>query len=173
MYTYSIWQWILLFFTYSFGGWIWEIIYLSLKNMHLVLDKGILFGPLRTMYGSGALILILFVMPLKENFLQSYISGMLGATLLEFIVGFSFEKIFHRKCWDYSNMRLNISGHICLPASLLWGLFTVVFIRYLHPIIHTWIISIPMEIARTAAVIFILMFATDIYFSIAKMVYAG
>ena len=161
MYSYTIWQWILLFFTYSFFGWIWEIIFLSVKNLRFVADKGVLHGPLRTMYGSAAVILILVAAPLQKNFLLTYLAGMAGATILELIVGFIFERIFNIKCWDYSKMPFNIAGHICLPASLLWGLFTVLFIKYLHPVVHAYIISIPPEITRILAIGLMLLLLLD------------
>ena len=173
MYTYSIWQWILLFFTYSFFGWIWEIIYLSLKNLRPVLDKGILKGPLRTMYGSGAVLLILLTGPIKNSIILSYLAGMIGATIFELIVGYSFERIFGIKCWNYSGMKMNYCGHICLPASLLWGAFTVIFIRFIHPVIHSYIIAIPAGITKILSIILVIIFVLDVYHSLSKVAYAA
>ena len=54
MYQYSVDQWILLFFLYSFAGYLWEVAYVSLRSRKLV-NRGFLFGPILPIYGFGAI----------------------------------------------------------------------------------------------------------------------
>ena len=172
MYRYTVFQWILIFFTYSFLGYLWEITFLSVKNMTLIVDRGILLGPVRTMYGAGAVILILLALPLKDNLILTFLAGVSGATLLELTVGSVFERIFGYKCWNYSNMYFNIDGHICLAASLLWGVFSILFVIYIHPIIDSFVIMIPPGIAKATATGLMLLLLADVYYSFTQIVMA-
>ena len=172
MYRYTVFQWLLIFFTYSFLGYLWEVAFLSVKNMSLIIDKGILFGPVRTMYGAGAILLIFLALPLKNNLILVFLAGVAGATLLELTVGSAFEKIFGYKCWNYSNMLFNLEGHICLAASLLWGVFAIFFVLYIHPLIDSFIFMIPPGIVKSVAIALTLLLSADVRYSFAHFVTA-
>ena len=49
------------------------------------------------------------------------IYGALIITGLEFLTGLIVNKIFDVGVWDYSNMKYNLMGQICLQYSLLWA----------------------------------------------------
>ena len=50
---YSVSQWVLLFFLYSFCGWCWEVFLYLVKERRFV-NRGFLFGPILPIYGFGA-----------------------------------------------------------------------------------------------------------------------
>ena len=99
--TYSLEQWIILFFIYAFLGYIWEVAYVSVKN-HKLTDRGFLYGPIVPIYGSGALIVLLATIPFRENLWLVFFCGMLAATALEYVTGWVMEKLFAVRYWDYS-----------------------------------------------------------------------
>ena len=47
-------------------------------------------------------------------------------TLLEFVTGLIFNVCFHMGVWDYSNMKYNFMGQICLEYSILWIILSAV-----------------------------------------------
>ena len=82
MYSYNEWQWILFFFCYCFFGWIFESSYVSLRKRHLV-NRGFLRLPMLPLYGTGAVMMLFVSLPVKDNLILVYFSGVIAATLLD------------------------------------------------------------------------------------------
>ena len=55
---YSVSQWVLLFFFYSFCGYCWEVFLYIVKERRFV-NRGFLFGPILPIYGFGAVSILL------------------------------------------------------------------------------------------------------------------
>ena len=72
-----------------------------------------------------------------------YISSTILVTAIEGITGFLLEKIFHNKWWDYSDQPLNIGGYVCVLFSLIWGVFCVLIVKVIHPLIYKVLTMIP------------------------------
>ena len=119
---------------YSFLGWALETIYASIKNKKFI-NRGFLFGPLCPVYGFGALILIVFSNPIKNNIFSLFLFATVAASALEYFTGYILETAFKTTWWDYSHDFLNIKGRICITFSILWGIGSVIFMKYIHPII--------------------------------------
>jgi len=63
----------------------------------------------------------------KSLFIKS-LAGCGFITTIEYIFGVIFNKILHRKVWDYSHMPLNIGGQICALYSFFWLILSFLFI---------------------------------------------
>ena len=63
---YSVSQWVLLFFLYSFCGWCWEVFLYLVKERRFV-NRGFLFGPILPIYGFGAVGILLTCVPVEGN----------------------------------------------------------------------------------------------------------
>lgn len=122
MYINKISKMILIFFIYSFFGWIWESTFKSIRQKKFI-NRGFLNGPWLPIYGFGALIIITVTFRLQENHILVFLLGMITASIFEFLVGYMMEKMFHARYWDYSHLPFNINGYISLPVSILWGFF--------------------------------------------------
>ncbi|MCI8814078.1 MAG: hypothetical protein HFH60_08185 [Lachnospiraceae bacterium] len=160
MYQYHFFQWILFFFIYCFFGWIWESCYVSVKGRKWV-NRGFLHGPLIPIYGFGAIAVLFAAIPVRDNLALVYIFGMAGATLLEYVTGATMERIFKVRYWDYSGKFLNINGHVCLVASLAWGAFSVLMIRYVHAPVELAVTQMQADVAEVLAFALVLAFAVD------------
>jgi uncharacterized membrane protein len=123
-----------IFIIYSFFGWIYESGFKSLQKKIWV-NRGFLNGPIIPIYGAGATVVYITTYYIREDNLLVFLVGMLLATLLEYFTSLIMEKIFHTKWWDYSTLKFNLSGRICLTASLLWGLFSVLMANFLQPLV--------------------------------------
>ena len=162
-------QWALFFFLYSFLGWVWESCYVSLRQGRWV-NRGFLNGPLLPIYGFGAVAILLFTLPVAANPLLVFLMGMTGATLLEYVTGWTMERLFHVRYWDYSMYRFNLNGYICLPASLCWGAFSLVMLRLIHPVVSGWVAMLAPAAALTAALALSAFFAVDLLVSLRQAV---
>jgi len=119
------WDLILYFSIYSFLGWVMETTYASIIQRKFI-NRGFLNGPFTPIYGFGAVLIIQSLKWIENIYGNNYTSVLmciiistLLVTLLEFITGFTLEKMFNSKWWDYSDYAMNIMGYICLKYSLL------------------------------------------------------
>ena len=88
----------LLFFSYSFLGWVWECLYVSLRRREWI-NRGFLRGPWLPIYGTGAVLILLATLPVRESGALVFLLGMVTATALEYVTGAAIEKIFHVRYW--------------------------------------------------------------------------
>lgn len=160
MEIYSIHQWLLFFYLYGFLGWVWESTYVSIKQ-HKFVNRGFLHGPCLPIYGSGAVIILLIVMPFKSNPYLVFIIGLVAATILEYLTGMVMEDIFHVRYWDYSKDKFNIHGYICLASSITWGVFSLLLIYIIQPPIQDIVLKIPHKISEILALVITVIFTID------------
>lgn len=130
------------FFIYSLIGWFIETIYIFINQGRFVV-RGIGALPACPVYGFGALIVILFLYPLKDHILLLFLSSTFFTTGLEYITGFILINFFNKKLWNYGNEFLNVNGIICLKISLCWGVMSVLLLYVLHPFIQQVVACIP------------------------------
>lgn len=123
---------VLLFFIYSFVGWLWETVYCSIKAKHFVY-RGFLVGPITPIYGFGILGVLYFIEPFQSNLVLLYVLSTVLVTILEYLTSFGLEKLFHAIWWDYHDVPLNINGRVALPVSLFWGVGCVLIVKVIHP----------------------------------------
>lgn len=164
MIFYKISQWILIFFIYSFLGWVWESTYKSLQQRKLV-NRGYLSGPWVPIYGFGALLILFTTLPFKQNQPMIFLVGMVCASIFEFLVGYGMEKILHARYWDYSRIPLNIQGYIALPVSILWGFFSLFLVNVIDMPISHFVYRIPIHLVIVIDVILVIIFLTDFILS--------
>jgi len=160
MYEYAWYQWLTFFFIYCFFGWIFESSYVSLKKKHFV-NRGFLRLPMLPLYGTGAVMMLWVSLPVKDNLFLVYLSGVVAATILEYVTGWGMEKLFKMKYWDYSNQRLNLKGYICLSSSIAWGFLTIFLTEVIHRPIERYVLGLPLMVNIVCVVVVSLLFAAD------------
>ncbi len=160
MYSYSFFQWLLFFFIYCFLGWCCESTIVSTKQKHFV-NRGFLKSPMLPIYGFGALSILICTIPVRNNAVLVYICGMIGATILELFTGWTMEKLFKVKYWDYTGKFLNVQGHICLECSLFWGFLSIVMTYILHKPIEKLVLGLPKIALYIITIIILVIFVSD------------
>lgn len=149
------------FFTiYSFMGWAFESTLVSITSKKFV-NRGFLNGPFCPIYAVGALSILLALSPLKNNITYIYIGGCIVATIVEYIIGFTMEKLFHAKWWDYSDKRFNLDGRICLTSSIGWGFLSILMMYLIQPFVERVVNKIPINIGYILIIFLIAYFLTD------------
>ena len=159
-YTYSI-----LFFIYSFLGWLMEVI-LSLITEHRFVNRGFLLGPCCPIYGSGSLLLFILLKDYTDNFIVLFILTMFICSLLEYTTSYIMEKIFKLRWWDYTNMKYNLNGRICLETMTPFSLLGALTIKYVTPYLINVMNNFSLKVILTISIILITIFIVDIVISL-------
>ncbi|MDO4941600.1 MAG: putative ABC transporter permease [Lachnospiraceae bacterium] len=128
---YTIFEMILLFYAYSFFGWCAESTVTTIRKKQFK-NRGFINGPFCFIYGFTGFLLTFFLQELRLYPIFLYLGCMIIATATEWYTGKNLEKLNHKKWWDYSNLRFNVDGYICLRYSLLWGLFGFLAVYYVN-----------------------------------------
>lgn len=165
MYSYTFDQWVVLFFSYALVGYIWEVLWVSFKQKKLS-NRGFLYGPIIPIYGFGAIIILLSTLSVADSIVLVFLLGMASATLLEFVTGALMLWIFKVRYWDYSNDIGNIKGYVCLRASLAWGVFSVLLVRFVHPAFNKIFLFINPDQSYILSHVLLFAFAVDTTISI-------
>lgn len=160
MYVYTWYQWLIFFFIYCFIGWIIESTYVSVKCRHLV-NRGFLRLPLLPLYGSGAIIMLWVSLPFQDNLILVFISGMIGASALEYATGYVMERLFKMKYWDYSQNPFNLNGYICLGTSIAWGFLTIFLTEFVHRPVEHMVLGFTPVVCIAVDAIVSLLFVAD------------
>ena len=123
------------FIVYSFLGWVCEDVYVGVGEGKLV-NRGFFYGPYCPIYGFGALIVLVLLLPYDKNPILVFLGGIILTSILEYFTSWIMEVLFHERWWDYSSYPFNIHGRICLRNSMLFGLMALVIVYIVHPYIE-------------------------------------
>lgn len=172
---------------FSFAGFIWETVHVSLLAKELV-DRSFLFGPICPIYGTTMVISYLLMGPpqapktfLKKTkgkwyqYLLYAIIAISLPTLVELVVGLGCEKLFNIRLWDYSHYVINFfdkeiplhyKGYIALPISCIWLVLIFISMGFVFPMLLKLIEKIPLKKLKLFSMIFAVIMAVDIIASI-------
>lgn len=158
---------ILFFSIYSFLGWVMETLYFSIPAKTFI-NRGFLAGCFCPIYGFGTIFIMLIYRMTHAVFDNRFLAlftgaviSMLAVTVLEYITGYLLEKIFRCRYWDYSHLKYNLHGYICLSHSLLWGLLSLVVAVVFTPIIALGTDRIPVAAKAVVALLLLAYFLFD------------
>ncbi|MBN2159030.1 MAG: hypothetical protein JW807_06515 [Spirochaetes bacterium] len=162
-------HYVVLFAIYAFLGWIIEVIYRSATQRRFI-NAGFLHGPCIPVYGFGAAFILILnqwihVWPVPAQVLMYG----LVLTMVEYIAGFLFEKIFKLKLWDYAGNRFNLHGRICLLFSVFWTGMAFIFLTFIHPAAARYVLTVKGTAVRMAATMFMAYITADFVFSVTSM----
>ena len=156
---------ILIFFIYSFAGYICEIITSSIVQKKLV-NRGFLCGPYCPIYGVGSLFILFTLLRFQNDPVIVFILGAMITSCLEYFTSFLLEKIFHNKWWDYSYMKFHIHGRVCLQNTILFGLGSLVIIYLVQPFITECLDKMSSIAMNVTAYSLLLIFIIDWVYSV-------
>lgn len=134
------------FIIYSFLGFIIETIFGMLTKGVVESRQSCLYGSFCCIYGLGAAVMIPGLQKFKKRNWTLFLAGAIEGSIVEYIISWVGEMIFHIKWWDYSNMPFDINGRICLLFTIFWGILALVLIRLINPYIERFIDKIPAKL---------------------------
>ena len=134
------------FIIYSFLGFIIETIFGMLTKGVIESRQSCLYGPFCCIYGLGAAIMKPGLQKFKKKNITLFLAGAIEGSIVEYVISWLGEIVFHIKWWDYSNMPFDINGRICLLFTIFWGLLALMLIRLINPYIERFIDKIPKKL---------------------------
>lgn len=159
--VYDFYEVFLIFVFWGFAGWLVECIDMRIEAGEFQ-NRGFLHMPFCPIYGVGMAAGAVALSGLKDSYVGLFVFGVIFCSVVEYIVGGILERLFHSKWWDYSHMRFNIKGRVCLRNAVLFGFGAIVVFRFAQPVVEKVISRIPMEMKIAITVIFGIVFVIDL-----------
>lgn len=158
-------QFILVFFTYSFLGYVLECIVLTIEKRQLVINRGFTSHlPFCIIYGFGAILGFALLSPFRGNMLLLFFAGAAVATTFEYLVARLQLRLFGHFWWDYSQKPFNYKGILCLESTIGWGLVAILVINVLHRAVLGFVYMIPRQVQAPLAVLLLTGYCVDFLF---------
>lgn len=162
---YNIKNLILLFFTFSSIGWIWEVM-IHIVEDGVFINRGVLFGPWLPIYGTG--IVLLFLKKYLDKPVIMFLIIMLLTSLVEYFTSWILEIYWDIRWWDYTGYFLNINGRICLEGTIIFGIGGCLAVYYIAPILSEYYEKISNSILNLICIILCGLFIFDMIYSFKK-----
>jgi len=134
-----------MFLVCSFLGVIIEGLFFLVQERVLESRTGLLYLPLRPLYGVGGLGFMLLA-PVADRPVLVFLLGALVATVVEYVASVVMEKGFGAVSWDYSEHLLNLGGRVCLSYSLCWGVLALVAVYLVDRPVHAVLGALPLAV---------------------------
>ena len=151
------------FLIYSFLGFVLEVIFARVTRAGKQDRKCMLFLPLCPVYGLGALLIVHLPANLRSRPVLLFLLGALAATAAEYFMDWFYEKALGVRFWDYSALRWNLNGRVCLLFSGFWGLLTLALVAWVHPMVERWTAAVPAAWTLPVLLFFLLDTAFTVY----------
>ena len=159
-----------LFLCYSFIGWILETVVATLRQRRIT-NRGLINGPLCIIYGISAVLISFTVQELTGVAL--FLFSAVYATVVEWIAGHLIEKIYHERWWNYSDVKWNLGGYVCLPASVLWGTLGFFAVTAGNRLLLDLFRICPLVVMRVILWVIVGLLLADVLFSLIPILYKG
>ena len=162
---YSIVSLILLFFAFSFVGWLWEVM-LHVVSDGVFVNRGVLHGPWLPIYGAGSILILLVLNRLRGKPVAEFFAAIVLCGVVEYATSWLLEVTQNgMKWWDYSGYFLNLNGRICAEGLLAFGLGGMAVVYAAAPLLDNLIRRLPRRVLLPAALCLSLVFCTDALYS--------
>ena len=162
--SYNVTSYILFFFTFSFIGWLWEVL------LHIIMDgtfvnRGFMYGPWLPIYGFGGVFILLLLKSFRNKQLVFFIACIVLAGIIEYSTSWYLETFKGMKWWDYTGYYLNLNGRICLEGLIVFGLGGCALTYIIAPVLDDLYELIKPKLKIIICVILLLCYGTDLVYS--------
>lgn len=151
-----------LFFVYSFVGWVLETVFAAMRQKKFV-NRGLVNGPFCVLYGITSVIMTVGLQELDGVWL--FLFAAVYGTVAEWVSGHLIEKVFKERWWDYSGMKWNLDGYICISASVFWGALGFVVVRWGNGLTLLLLSVLPAFFMQILLLVLVGILALDIFAS--------
>lgn len=108
---------------------------------------------------------------LKDYTLYLFIGCAGLATIIQWFLGKTLEKLRKHRWWDYSGYRFNIDGYVCLRFSVLWGVLGTVSVKWLNGLLLDLLGLFPHFIVKVVMIVLVCILVVDIVTSVSASLY--
>jgi uncharacterized membrane protein len=163
--SYSFTSIMIMFFGFSFVGWLWEVA-LGFFRTGILVNRGTMHGIWLPIYGVGGVLIVVLLRKYQNKHLQCFVKSMAICAIVEYLSSLLLEKLFNARWWDYSNEFMNLDGRICLFGLLIFGVAGCGAVCKVAPLIDRKIMSYSQKSRIIVCVVLGIIFAVDFMFSI-------
>lgn len=158
---YTLYQYIYFFFLYAFAGWLIEEVYAAIKYGKFV-NRGFINGPLCIKYGLCMVLLLEDLHDLSAHPVYQLVLSVVIVAVFEYVTGVLLKLITGKRFWDYSKVRWNLNGYICIQQTLLWAVIAVANIWLVHPFLYMIYELIPFRIMQIILLVLLIILVLDL-----------
>ena len=154
------------FMTYSIIGWMIELVAVTIEKKKICKNRGFLIGPYCPIYGCCSMLIIFLLRQYEDDPWVLFIMSVVLCTTVEYLTSYIMEKLFKVRWWDYSHMKFNLNGRVCLSNSVLFGALGVFLLYILHPFVVNRYAEVPKMMFDITAMIVLVIFIVDAVISL-------
>ena len=162
--NYTVWTLFLLFITFCFVGWAWEVGLHFLQTGEFA-NRGTLHGPWLPIYGTGGIIVLLLCSRFRKKPVLEFITAIVLCGILEYFSGWYLEAKYHQRWWSYDGYFLNLHGRICAEGLLVFGVGCCAVVYIAAPVFDYLLSKIKASILIGIAAVLAVVFAADYIYS--------
>lgn len=161
---YSIRTLILLFFSFAFVGWVWEVA-LHIVTQGMFINRGTMFGPWLPIYGAGGALVLLLLKKLFKSPVATFFVSMVLCSVIEYFTSWYLEFTKGVRWWDYSGYFMNLNGRICLEGAVVFGLGCCAVVYFAGPALGALIDRLSPAQQTAICTVLIALFSADAVYS--------
>ena len=150
----------------SIGGYLIETSFYLLKHGVFMNKQGLLYGPIKPIYGVAAVILsiVLNMLKGKKSWLIFIFGSIIGG-VFEYVCSLVLEYVFGTRMWSYEHMGMHIHGRVFIPYLPIWGIISLLYLKVLYPSFNKVYNKIPKKILYFTTVLVAVFMVYDILIS--------
>jgi uncharacterized membrane protein len=157
---------VLMFFLFSFVGWVWEC-GIAFAESGMFVNRGTLYGPWVPIYGIGGLAVVVALGRLSPRPLLCFLAAVVLCGVIEYVSATLIWNLYHVRYWDYSGFFFNIQGRVCLEGLLAFGVLGMVGLYVLAPLTDELLLKLPLRLRRVLCALLLASFGIDLASSLA------
>ncbi len=161
---YSLTSLTLMFFSFSFVGWLWEVL-LHIINDGRFVNRGVMHGPWLPIYGSGAILILIVLFRYRRRPVLEALLTILLCGGVEYFGSWYLEMTKGMKWWDYSGYFINLNGRICAEGLTVFMIGGMAAVYLLAPLLDNRLKKIRRPIKTVICILLVLIFSYDMYYS--------
>lgn len=164
MKSYSVPSLIMMFFAFSIIGWLWEVLFYLFEDGQLV-NRGVLHGPWLPIYGTGALLIIIFLRKLRSKPSLEFSLIVIICGLVEYFTSVYLEAKFGLLWWDYTDYFLNINGRVCAEGLIVFGVGGMTGVYVLAPLFDDYFNKMGKKVLYVLCIVLSFLYVFDKIYS--------
>ena len=155
---------ILLFFTFAFIGWVWEVA-LHIVTKGMFVNRGTMLGPWLPIYGAGGALVLLLLKKLFTRPVATFLVSMVLCSVIEYFSSWYLEVTKGIRWWDYSGYFMNLNGRICLEGAVIFGLGCCAVVYFAGPLLGGLLDRLSPARQNTLCAVLLTLFVADLAYS--------
>jgi len=162
----SFYKMVWIFLIGSIAGYVIETSFYFIKHGIFMSKQGLLYGPIKPIYGIGAVLIYVILNFFKDRSnVEIFVYGSLIGGLFEYICSVILEYCFGTCMWTYKNMGFDVNGRIFIPYLPIWGLIALLWHNFLYPLFNKVYEKVPKWIMNILTISIVAFLVYDITIS--------